>query len=65
MGREIRCPVLAIHGDYDSHQSEGVREPLSRVLKDFRFILLPHCGHYPWYERNARDRFYDIIKREI
>jgi pimeloyl-ACP methyl ester carboxylesterase len=65
MGRKIKCPVLAIHGDYDSHLAEGIQEPLSRILKDFKFVLLPRCGHYPWLERNARGRFYDIIKHEI
>jgi pimeloyl-ACP methyl ester carboxylesterase len=38
LGRKIQCPVVAIHGDYDSHPTEGVRKPLSRVLHDFRFI---------------------------
>ena len=65
MGKKIECPVLAIHGDYDSHLPEGVKDPLSRVLKDFRFLLLEKCGHYPWLERSARDRFYDILKSEI
>ncbi len=65
LGRRIQCPVLAIHGDYDSHLPEGVKEPLSRVLKDFRFILLEKCGHCPWIERSARGRFYDILKSEI
>jgi pimeloyl-ACP methyl ester carboxylesterase len=65
MGNKILCPVLAIHGDYDSHPPEGVKEPLSRVLKDFQFILLEKCGHTPWLERNARDRFYKVLKKEI
>ena len=65
MGKGIICPVLAIHGDYDPHLAEGVEEPLSRVLKGFRFILLEKCGHYPWRERNARGRFYDILKQEV
>jgi len=65
MGRKIECPVLALHGDYDPHLAEGIEVPLSRVLKSFKFVLLPRCGHYPWLERNARGRFYDIIKREI
>lgn len=65
MGKKIQCPVLAIHGDYDPHPAEGVKDPLSRTLKDFRFILLEKCGHYPWREKRARDRFYDILKREI
>ena len=65
LGKSIPCPVVAIHGDYDPHPAEGVKEPLSRVLKDFRFILLEKCGHRPWLERHARDRFYDTLKSEI
>ena len=65
LGKRIRCPVVAVHGDYDPHPYEGVKEPLSRVLKDFRFILLEKCGHRPWLERGARDRFYEILKNEI
>ena len=63
MGRKIRCPVVAIHGDYDPHPYEGVKEPLARVLKDFSFILLERCGHRPWVERAARDRFYSVLKK--
>ena len=62
LGERIRCPVVAIHGDYDPHPAAGVKEPLSRVLKDFRFVLLAKCGHYPWRERRARDEFYSVLK---
>lgn len=65
MGKKIRCPVTAIHGDYDPHLAEGVREPLSRVLKDFKFILLKKCGHEPWLERYARGEFFRVLRREI
>ncbi len=65
LGNKIQCPVVAIHGDYDPHLSEGVKGPLSSTLKDFRFILLENCGHHPWIERAARDRFYDILKNEV
>jgi pimeloyl-ACP methyl ester carboxylesterase len=61
----IRCPVVAIHGDYDPHPAAGVREPLSAVLERFRFILLEGCGHTPWIERQAKDVFYDILEREL
>jgi pimeloyl-ACP methyl ester carboxylesterase len=63
LGKKIRCPVIAIHGDYDPHAYEGVKTPLSHILKDFRFILLEHCGHRPWVERAARDRFYKVLKK--
>lgn len=65
MAGRIRCPVVAVHGDYDPHPAEGVRGPLSRVLTDFRFILLEKCGHSPWKERFARERFFDILHKEI
>ncbi len=65
LGKSIQCPVVAIHGDYDPHPPEGVKDPLSRILKDFRFILLEKCGHRPWVERSARDRFYGILEKEL
>jgi len=65
LGKRIRCPVVAIQGDHDPHPSEGIKGPLSRILKDFRFILLEKCGHCPWIERSARDRFYDILRKEV
>jgi pimeloyl-ACP methyl ester carboxylesterase len=65
LGEQIQCPVVAIHGDYDPHLAEGVQKPLSLILKDFRFFLLKNCGHLPWIERTARERFYDILKKEL
>ena len=65
LGKKIRCPVVAIHGDYDPHPAEGVRTPLTAVLEDLRFVLLEHCGHRPWIERQARRRFYEVLKREF
>ena len=64
LGRQIRCPVVAIHGDYDPHSSAGVKIPLSRVLSDFRFILLKKCGHRPWIEKEAKDDFFEVLKNE-
>lgn len=65
LAARLTMPVLAIHGDHDSHPGAGVREPLSRVLRDFRYLPLPECGHYPWRERRARDAFYAILRREL
>jgi len=65
LGKQIECPVVAIHGDYDPHPAEGVQKPLSAILKSFRFILLEDCGHMPWIERQARDKFYEILKAEL
>jgi pimeloyl-ACP methyl ester carboxylesterase len=62
---DIASPVVAVHGDVDPHPAEGVREPLSRTLKDFRFVLLEKCGHCPWIERFARDAFFRVLEEEL
>ncbi|MDD5311041.1 MAG: alpha/beta hydrolase [Candidatus Omnitrophica bacterium] len=63
--KDIRCPVVAIHGDYDPHPAEGVQKPLSAILNNFRFILLDHCGHKPWIEKDAREKFFELLKNEL
>ncbi|NSW54313.1 MAG: alpha/beta hydrolase [Anaerolineae bacterium] len=65
LGQHIQCPVTAIHGDYDPHPAEGVRQPLARVITDFRFVLIPQCGHTPWAERHAQDEFYRVLREEL
>ena len=57
--------MVAIHGDFDPHPAEGIRGPLDRILKDFRFILLGKCGHTPWIERMAKGIFYETLRKEL
>ncbi len=64
-GKQIQCPVVAIHGDYDPHPYEGVKKPLSDILESFRFILLKNCGHTPWNERHAHEEFYKLLTQEL
>lgn len=64
-GRRITCPVVAIHGDYDPHPSDGVRVPLTQTVQNFRFVLLQKCGHKPWVEQEAKDTFYEIVRDEV
>lgn len=65
MAKSIKCPVVAIHGDWDPHPADGVTVPLSKELADFRFILLEKCGHRPWAERNASEHFYKVLTEEV
>ncbi|MBN2104155.1 alpha/beta hydrolase [bacterium] len=65
LAKKIRCPVTAIHGDYDPHPAKGVFEPLSRILDNFRFVQLEKCGHRPWVEKWAADRFFEVLREEI
>ena len=65
LAKRVSCPVMALHGDHDPHPASGVRDPLSRVLQDFRFVLLTHCGHKPWVERRAKDDFFRVLEGEL
>jgi len=65
MGKNIECPTIAIHGDYDPHPFEGVKTPLSLTIKKFTFMLLKNCGHIPWIETEASDKFYKILMEEL
>jgi len=58
----LKCPVFAIHGDYDPHPAEGIREPMERLVKEFRFVIIDKCGHTPWLERQAADVFYSVLE---
>ena len=65
MAGRVKCPVTAIHGDYDTHPYKGVEEPLAKTLTDFKFYLLEKCGHYPWNEADAKEKFYEILLKEL
>lgn len=65
LAKKIRCPLVALHGDYDPHPYQGVQQPLSRIFKKCKFILLKNCGHEPWQEREARDTFFQILQKEV
>lgn len=61
----IQCPVVAIHGDHDPHPIEGVAIPLGKKLGDFKMIRLDQCGHTPWKEKFAKDRFFELLREEV
>ncbi len=65
LGKKIKCPVIAIHGDFDSHPYQGIQEPLATVLENFTFILLDKCGHEPWIEQHAKDQFMNLISTHL
>jgi len=63
-GDRIRCPVVAIHGDYDPHPWQGVKKPLEKILANFTFYLLNNCGHEPWLEKYAKGEFFRVLRAE-
>ncbi len=64
LGNRIDCPVVALHGDYDPHPWQGVKEPLQATVSDFKFYLIKNCGHLPWREERAKEEFFHLLRRE-
>jgi pimeloyl-ACP methyl ester carboxylesterase len=55
--RAIACPVLMLHGDDDPHPGGRIATTLRRYLPQLEYRSYPRCGHVPWRERHARERF--------
>jgi pimeloyl-ACP methyl ester carboxylesterase len=63
--QKIDIPIGVIHGDYDPHPAAGVIEPFQQFNKNLQYEILRQCGHKPWTEKQARSRFYDLLREII
>lgn len=59
----IDCPVLMLHGTYDPHPGALIRDSLKRYLPQLEYHEFEKCGHSPWVEEHARDRFLVTARR--
>ncbi len=57
----ITSPVLMLHGDWDPHPGPLIRDGLKRYIPELEYHELPLCGHEPWRERQARERFFSAL----
>ena len=60
---EILAPVLMIHGDRDPHPGPATRDLLRQYIPRLEYFELERCGHEPWRERHARDRFIELLRQ--
>lgn len=58
----IRAPVLMLHGEYDPHPGDAIRDTLRRVIPQLEYSSLARCGHLPWRERQAHAEFLRILQ---
>src|SRR5262249_44838466 len=61
----ISAPVLMIHGDTDPHPGAATRDLRRRHIFHLEYVELERCGHEPWRERFARDRFIDLLRDRV
>lgn len=57
----VRCPVLMIHGNWDPHPGRMTRDLLARFIPSLQYVELPECGHFPWMEKRAREKFFSVL----
>ncbi|HPF16354.1 MAG TPA: alpha/beta hydrolase [Thermotogota bacterium] len=60
--KQVKCPMIIIHGDHDPHPVEGIKSPLLKEGIKAKCFVLSKCGHYPWREKHAKDDFYQILE---
>jgi len=58
----IKAPVLMLHGEVDPHPGGMIRDRLRTFIPHLGYHELSRCGHYPWLEAKARDRFLGILR---
>ena len=59
----IDVPVLMLHGDYDPHPGEMIRDSLKPYIPEMEFHRWQQCGHYPWLEKAVSENFYSVLIR--
>ena len=58
----VKSPVLMLHGDYDPHPGTMIRDNLEPLIPQLEYQELKQCGHSPWRERHARNKFFSTMK---
>ena len=58
----IRCPTLMLHGSYDPHPGGMIRDGLKQFIPHLEYTELDRCGHSPWIEEYARERFLSLLR---
>lgn len=59
--KRIQCPIYLIQGECDPHPAKGITEPLEENNIACKTYILEKCGHSPFMEKYAKERFYDIL----
>ncbi len=61
----ITAEVNIIHGDYDPIPINNTVGSLTDAGVNFSFDLIENCGHTPWFETKAKDRFMQILRSRL
>jgi pimeloyl-ACP methyl ester carboxylesterase len=59
----IMARVLMLHGYADPHPGPATRDLLRRFIPQIEYVGLELCGHEPWREQHARERFLQRLRQ--
>jgi pimeloyl-ACP methyl ester carboxylesterase len=51
-----------LHGTYDPHPGAMIRDSLLPHLPHLEYHEFEQCGHSPWAEEHARERFLTTVR---
>lgn len=57
----ITAPVVMIHGEDDPHPGSLIYQTLEPHIQNLIYIPIDQCGHKPWIECFAGNRFFDLL----
>ena len=63
--KNIQSKLFLIQGVCDPHPIEGVIKPLKENGIPCKTYILEKCGHSPFMEEYAKEKFYDILRAII
>jgi len=58
----IHAPVLMLHGQFDPHPGRMILASLKPHIQQLEYVEFESCGHYPWLEKAARDKFFSVLR---
>ena len=63
--KKIKSNLFIIQGSDDPHPAKGVIQPLEENGVECETYILEKCGHSPFMEKYAKEKFYEILFRII
>ena len=59
--KKIKSNLFIIQGSVDPHPAQGVIQPLEEIGVECETYILEKCGHSPFMEKHAKEKFYEIL----
>jgi len=58
----VNIPVIMLHGAYDPHPGQMIRDTLGQFMPQLEYREFEKCGHDPAIETYARDEFFSVMR---